>query len=193
MRLGVCPFVGLFCHLRRCVALEYGLVSLGLHCFLRLAHAMYSRSRRCLAYFAFSVQHTLHRIIVSFARVRREGVWFAFVGLALLLVVVLCWVDRCSGSWVLLGLFRLLHVRLYNDIIALNVCWPCLGHITPFNPPLVMQIRCRICRQSHHEVFCEKMNMWNQLRHDDLANTLHVLVYACSYQPAAGSCYRDLD
>ena len=31
------------------------MVSLGLHCFLRLAHALYCRSRRCLASVAFSV------------------------------------------------------------------------------------------------------------------------------------------
>ena len=47
--------VGLFCLLRVCVALEYGLVSLGLHCFLRLARALYCCSRRCLAYVAVSM------------------------------------------------------------------------------------------------------------------------------------------
>ena len=40
--------------LRRWVALEYGLVWLGLHCFLRFAHALYCRSRQCLASVAFS-------------------------------------------------------------------------------------------------------------------------------------------
>ena len=34
MRLGVRPFAGSFCLLRGCVAMEYGLVLLGLHCFL---------------------------------------------------------------------------------------------------------------------------------------------------------------
>ena len=47
------------CLLRGGVGLEYGLVydlvSLGLHCFLRLAHALYCRSGRCLAGVAFSV------------------------------------------------------------------------------------------------------------------------------------------
>ena len=32
-----------------------GLVSVGQHCFLRLAHALYCLPRRCLAYVAFSV------------------------------------------------------------------------------------------------------------------------------------------
>ena len=59
MRLGVWPLVRLFCLLRGCVALEYGVVSFGLHCFLRLAHAVYCRSRRCLASVAFSVEHML--------------------------------------------------------------------------------------------------------------------------------------
>ena len=43
-------------------------------------------------------------------RLSRVEVWFRFVRFALLLVVVLCWVARCFGSWVLLGLFCLLHV-----------------------------------------------------------------------------------
>ena len=43
------------CLLRGCVTLEYGLVSLSLHCFLRLAPALYCRSRRCLASVALSV------------------------------------------------------------------------------------------------------------------------------------------
>ena len=55
MRRGVSPFVGLFCLLRGGVGLEYDLVSLELHCFLRLAHALYCRSGRCLAGVAFSV------------------------------------------------------------------------------------------------------------------------------------------
>ena len=49
MRLGVWPFVGLLCLLHGCVVLEYGFVSLGVHCFLRLAHALYYRSRHCVA------------------------------------------------------------------------------------------------------------------------------------------------
>ena len=53
--LGVRVFVGLSCVLRGCIALEFGLVSLGLHCFLRLSHALYCRSTRCLAYVAFPV------------------------------------------------------------------------------------------------------------------------------------------
>ena len=47
MRLGVWPFVGLFCLLRGCVALENGLISFGLHCFLRLAHAVYCLPGLC--------------------------------------------------------------------------------------------------------------------------------------------------
>ena len=41
--------------LRGGVGLEYGLVSLGLHCFLRLERALCSRSGRWLAGAAFSV------------------------------------------------------------------------------------------------------------------------------------------
>ena len=40
---GGVPLVGIFCLLRGGVGLEYDLVSLGLHCFLRLAHGFYCR------------------------------------------------------------------------------------------------------------------------------------------------------
>ena len=45
-----------------------------------------------------------------FMRVYRVGVWLGFISFALLLAVVLCWVDRCFESWVLLGLHCLLRV-----------------------------------------------------------------------------------
>ena len=41
--------------LRGSVGLEYGLISLGLHCFLRLERALCWRSGRCLVGDAFSV------------------------------------------------------------------------------------------------------------------------------------------
>ena len=47
--------VGVVCLLRGSVGLEYGLVSLGLHCFLWLARALCWRSGRCLVGAAFSV------------------------------------------------------------------------------------------------------------------------------------------
>ena len=53
------------------------------------------------------------RIVVPFTRVYRAGVWFGIVRLALRLAVVLCWVDRCFDSWVLLGLLCL--VRATHD------------------------------------------------------------------------------
>ena len=53
--LGVWLFVGLWCLLRGRIALEFGFILFGLHCFLRLSHTLYCRSRRCLACVAFSV------------------------------------------------------------------------------------------------------------------------------------------
>ena len=47
---------------------------------------------------------------MSLTRVYRVGGWYGFVRLALLLVVILCWVDRCFDSWVLLRLFCLYRV-----------------------------------------------------------------------------------
>ena len=55
MRRGVRPFVGVVCLLRGGVGSEYGLVSLGLRCFLRLDRALCWHSGRCLAGVAFSV------------------------------------------------------------------------------------------------------------------------------------------
>ena len=46
---------GVFCLLRGGVGFEYGMVSLGLHCLLRLERALCWRSGRCLAGVAFSV------------------------------------------------------------------------------------------------------------------------------------------
>ena len=37
-------------------------------------------------------------IIVSFTRGHRDGVWFGFVRFAMVLAVVLCWVERCFSS-----------------------------------------------------------------------------------------------
>ena len=45
-----------------------------------------------------------------------DGIWFRFVRSALRLAVVLCWIDRCLGSWVLPGLFFLLHVTLWWQV-----------------------------------------------------------------------------
>ena len=40
-----------------------------------------------------------------------DGIWFGFFRSSLRLAVVLCWVDRCFGSLVLLGLYYLTHVK----------------------------------------------------------------------------------
>ena len=58
------------------------------------------------------------RIVVSVTRVYRVGVLFGLVRFALLLADVLCWVDRCFDSWVLLGLLCLLRVTYACDHAA---------------------------------------------------------------------------
>ena len=50
------------------------------------------------------------RTTVSCTWIYRDGVWFGFVTSAMLLAVVLSWVDRDLGSGVLLGIFCLLPV-----------------------------------------------------------------------------------
>ena len=66
---------------------------------------------------------------MSFARVYRGGVWFGFVGSALLLAVVLCWVDGCFDSWVLLGLLCFLRVTLNLLMWFIRLC-PAVLHVT---------------------------------------------------------------
>ena len=53
----------------------------------------------------------------------RVGVWFGFLRFALLLAVVLCWVDRYFDSWVLLGLFCLHRVTLWMNEVARKVLY----------------------------------------------------------------------
>ena len=63
-------------------------------------------------------------------RVSHVEVWLYFVRFALLLAVVLSWVARCFGSWVLLGLFCLLRVphRLNTPVPrSFQKCLPCCG------------------------------------------------------------------
>ena len=60
IRLGVYLCVGLLLLLRGCIALEFGLVSFGLHCFLRLSDAgliVVLLPGRCWACSAFYVSH----------------------------------------------------------------------------------------------------------------------------------------
>ena len=64
MRLRAWLFVELLCPLRGCVVWEFGLVSLRLHCFLRLLHALYCRSGRCLASVAL-VWSRIHGLTAS--------------------------------------------------------------------------------------------------------------------------------
>ena len=60
-----------------------------------------------------------------------DGIWFSSLT-SLLLAVVLCTVGRCSGSWVVLGLFCLVRVKhsRYNN--APQICYPMhLQKLTP--------------------------------------------------------------
>ena len=58
------------------------------------------------------VQHMQWRVVDKWGAIRwpvHQG-WFRFAWFALLLEVVLCWVGRCFGSWVLLGSLCILRV-----------------------------------------------------------------------------------
>ena len=56
---------------------------------------------------------------MSFTWIYRDGVGFDFIGFALL-CSGLCWVGRCFGSWVLLGLFYLLRVTHHGMASVIN-------------------------------------------------------------------------
>ena len=89
--------------------------------------------------------HPHTQSMVSFARVYRVGVWLGFFRSALLLVVVLRWVDCFLGSWLLLGLLCILRVTQSkaNACALLRLTtphlWPYLQRYTPG------QGGCRLC------------------------------------------------
>ena len=60
------------------------------------------------------------RIVFKFVvfELQKRGIHSGHV---LLLTVVFCWVDRCVGSWVLRGLFGLLHLTQNRDSSAREV------------------------------------------------------------------------
>ena len=84
----------------------------------------------CGAFLDASCGLAVYRIVVAVMWVYRDGVWFGFITSALLLAVVLCWVDRYFCSWVLLGSFCLLRAPL-GWICGRCICsaevWLCAG------------------------------------------------------------------
>ena len=91
----MCLFDELLCLLRGCIAeSELGLISLCLHCFLRLSQALYFRWRRCLVYVPFSVSH-MQRLVPLDPHCSLQGPPASAV----------CWIACCAGSCVLLTLF----------------------------------------------------------------------------------------
>ena len=107
------------------------------------------------------------------------------------------WVDcRCFLSFVFLGVARRLEISpcttLGNDMFVVSV-WHRLGHHVPADvaPP---PCKCRVgaAAEAHHGMVCKKVAKMTQMRHDNLANALSLVVSACSCQSAAEPRYRAL-
>ena len=83
-------------------------------------------------------------------------------------------------------------MTLGNDMFVVSV-WHRMGHHVPADvPPPPYKFREHIAAEADHAVVCEKVAKMTQMRHDNLANALRLVVSAYSYQSAAEPCYRAL-
>ena len=83
-------------------------------------------------------------------------------------------------------------------IYCVRVCgvsmWQRLGHHAPADvAPPPCKCSAGVAAEADHAIVCEKVAKMTQTRHGNLANTLRLLVTACSCQLAAKPRYRALD
>ena len=77
-----------------------------------------------------------------------------------------------------------------NDMFVVSV-WHRLGHHVPADvDPPTCKCSAGFFADADHAIDCEKVAKMLQLRHDDLANALRLVVSACSCQSAADPRYR---
>ena len=83
-------------------------------------------------------------------------------------------------------------MTLGNDMFVVSA-WHRLGHHVPADVAL-LPCKCRagIAAKADHAMVCEKVAKMTQMRHDNLANALRLVVSACSYQSEAEPRYRTL-
>ena len=81
-------------------------------------------------------------------------------------------------------------MTLGNDMFVVSV-WHRLGRHGPADvPPPPYKCRADIAAEADHAMVCEKVAKMTQMRHDNLANALRLVVAAYSYQSAAEPRYR---
>ena len=83
-------------------------------------------------------------------------------------------------------------MTLGNDMFVVSV-WHRPGHQVPADvAPPPCKCRAGVAAEADHAMVCEKVAKMTQMRHDNLANALRLVVPACSCQSAAEPCYRAL-
>ena len=83
-------------------------------------------------------------------------------------------------------------MTLGNDMFVVSV-WHRLGHHGPADvAPPPWKFSAGVAAEVDHTMVCEKLARMAQMRHDNLANALRLVVSACSYLSAAEPRYRRL-
>ena len=79
-----------------------------------------------------------------------------------------------------------------NDMFVVSV-WHRLGHPVPADvAPLPCKCRAGVAAEADHAMVCEKAAKMTQMRHDNRANALRLVVSTCSCQSTAKPRYRAL-
>ena len=83
-------------------------------------------------------------------------------------------------------------MTLGNDMFVVSV-WHRLGlHISADVAPPPCKCSAGVNPEAEHAMVCEKVAKMTQMRQDNLANALRLVVSACTSQSAGDSCYRAL-
>ena len=83
-------------------------------------------------------------------------------------------------------------MALGNDMFVVSV-WHRLGdHVPADVAPPPCKCRAGVAAEADHAMVCEKVAKMTEMRHDNLANALRLVVSACSCQSAAEPRYRAL-
>ena len=83
-------------------------------------------------------------------------------------------------------------MTLGNDMFVVSV-WHRLGHhVPPDMAPPPCKCSAGVAAEADHLMVCEKVAKMTEMRHDNVANALRLVVSACSCQSAAQPRYRAL-
>ena len=94
-----------------------------------------------------------------------------------------------GSAWAFLTAIPGGRMTITNDMFVVSV-WVRLGHHVPADvaPPLC-KCSTGVAAESDRAMVCEKVAKMTQMRHDNLANALHLIVSACNCQSAAEPHY----